>query len=161
MIDSVGIIFLSYFVGCLSTVVVVLLGFIHYGRRIAEDQHHPAIEQEQFVKGHSWNENDRWKNSTIEMINYLLQFFFQELKDTAKLRRFILKKLLIEFDDIKRTQIGQLFLREISVRIQIHRVFPQDLIDTFVNSSKVFPQEKNVQYLQICIWNDKIVMIGN
>lgn len=113
MFESVGIIFLSYFIGCLSTVVIVLLGFIYYGRKLS--QTYPAVDQEQFVPCHSMNDNDRLKNSTIEMINCLVQYLFQELKDTARIRRFILKKLLIEFDDIKKTQIGQIFLRDIAV----------------------------------------------
>lgn len=115
MLESVGIIFLSYFVGCLSTVVIVLLGFIIYGRKLSPT--YPAVDQEQFVQCHSMNDNDRLKNSTIEMINCIVQYLFQELKDTARIRRFIMKKLFIEFDDIKKTQIGQVFLREISVCI--------------------------------------------
>jgi len=47
----------------------------------------------------------------------LLQFLFQELKDTAKVRRYVLKKLNHEIDDFKETKLGKLFLEDISVGI--------------------------------------------
>ena len=114
-IDSLGIIFLSYILGCFCTILLVLLGFIYYGEHVKEK----VLEQEQFPKSPPFPENHRLTNLTLEMFNYLFQFLFQELKDTGKLRRFIVKKLHIEFNDIKRTQIGQIFLRDISVRSQI------------------------------------------
>lgn len=114
-IDSLGIIFLSYILGCVCTILLVLLAFIYYSEHVKEK----VLEQEQFPKSPPFPENHRLNNLTLETINYLFQFLFQELKDTGKLRRFIVKKLHIEFDDIKRTQIGQIFLRDISVRSQL------------------------------------------
>lgn len=121
IIDSLGIIFLSYIFGCFCTILLVLVGFLAYGERVKEK----ILEQEQFGKSPPFTENPRLTNSTIEMINYLFQFLFQELKDTGKLRRFIDKKLRIEFNDIKQTQIGQMFLRDISVR---RHIIPSSLL---------------------------------
>lgn len=37
------------------------------------------------------------------------------MKDTTKLRRYIVKKLKVEFSDIKKTKLGNFFIQDISV----------------------------------------------
>jgi hypothetical protein len=37
------------------------------------------------------------------------------MKDTSKIRRYVTKKLKVEFDELKNTRIGKLFLQDIIV----------------------------------------------
>jgi len=39
------------------------------------------------------------------------------MKDTSQIRRYVLKKLNIEFDDLKKTKMGKIFLQDITVCI--------------------------------------------
>ncbi len=61
-------------------------------------------------------------------MNYLFQFLFQELKDTSKVRRYVVKKLTEEFEDIKKTKIGKLFVQDISVCIENNKKKKQHIL---------------------------------
>lgn len=62
-------------------------------------------------------QNDQAKNSTIDTVNYLFNFLFQEMKDTFKVRQYIMQKLKVEFNDIKKTKLGKMCIQNISVCI--------------------------------------------
>ncbi|CAF0988619.1 unnamed protein product [Rotaria sp. Silwood1] len=106
------IIFLSYLLGCASTIAVCICLFILYGiyspgTIFAEEQYPTVRPLSQYFEA---------KNSTVDAVNYILNCLFQELKDTSKLRRYIMQKLHIEFDELKQTRLGKIFLRDIAIR---------------------------------------------
>ena len=61
-------------------------------------------------------------------MNYIAQFLFQELKDTARVRRHAIKVINREIQDFKETKLAKLLLEDISVRI-LNSSF---LIHTFI-----------------------------
>ncbi|CAF3421485.1 unnamed protein product [Rotaria sp. Silwood1] len=106
------VIFLSYLLGCASTIAVCICLFILYGiyspgTIFAEEQYPTVRPLSQYFEA---------KNSTVDAVNYILNCLFQELKDTSKLRRYIMQKLHIEFDELKQTRLGKIFLRDIAIR---------------------------------------------
>ncbi|KRY60235.1 PDZ domain-containing protein 8, partial [Trichinella britovi] len=65
------------------------------------------------------------KKETCTSLNILLQFLFQELKDSKRLRRWILKKLRLEFNDLLSQFAVSKVLRDIRiVRLDIGSQFP-------------------------------------
>ncbi|KRZ27848.1 PDZ domain-containing protein 8 [Trichinella pseudospiralis] len=65
------------------------------------------------------------KKETCISLNILLQFLFQELKDSKRLRRWILKKLRLEFNDLLSQFAVSKVLRDIRiVRLDIGSQFP-------------------------------------
>ncbi|CAF1056013.1 unnamed protein product [Rotaria sordida] len=106
------IIFLSYLLGCLSTIALFICLLIRYGL------YSPGtiFSEEQYQKVRPLSEYDEAKNSTVDVVNYLLYILFQELNDTSKLRRYFMQKLHIEFDEIKQTRFGKLFIQDILIQ---------------------------------------------
>lgn len=57
-------------------------------------------------------------------INVLLQFLFQELKDTKRIRRWVMKRMKMEFEEMLRSTTGKL-LEHITVRdFNLGKTFP-------------------------------------
>lgn len=54
-------------------------------------------------------------NQTIIALNMIFQFLFQELKDTKAVRRYIIRKLSFEFNELLTTKAAGKFLTKISV----------------------------------------------
>ncbi|CAF2160450.1 unnamed protein product [Rotaria magnacalcarata] len=105
------VIIASYFFGCLSTIALVICLFLRFGLYAPGT----VFEEEQFQTCQQLAENDRAQNATVDTVNYLLHFLFQEIKDGKRLRRFIMHKLHVEFDELKETRLGKLFLQDIVI----------------------------------------------
>lgn len=56
-------------------------------------------------------------NQTIVALNMMFQFLFQELKDTKAVRRYIIRKLSFEFNELLTTKAAGKFLTKISVSL--------------------------------------------
>lgn len=108
------IIILSYLLGCVSTIALLLYLYTRYAVNI------PVVinehQEEQFSTFHPLPENERAKNSAVDAVNYLLQFLFQELKDSSRLRRYIMHKLNTEFKELKTSRTGRIFLQNIVIQ---------------------------------------------
>jgi hypothetical protein len=59
----------------------------------------------------------------VDAVNYLFQFLFQELKDSSRLRRYIMHKLNTEFKELKNSRTGKIFLQNIVVCIYINTLY--------------------------------------
>ncbi|CAF2410288.1 unnamed protein product [Rotaria sp. Silwood2] len=106
------VIFLSYLLGCASTIALCICLFLRYGFYSPET----IFAEEQYQTVHPLSQYYEAKNVTVDTINYILNSLFQELKDTSKLRRYIMQKLHIEFDELKETRLGKLFLQNIAIK---------------------------------------------
>ncbi len=92
----------------------------------------------------------------MDAVNYLFQFLFQELKDSSRLRRYIMHKLNTEFKELQNSRTGKIFLQNIVVCIELENIF---LLNTDVFFRyKISPLVMNVQYLVIFDLNDRNVM---
>ncbi|CAF5218591.1 unnamed protein product, partial [Rotaria magnacalcarata] len=60
--------------------------------------------------------NERAKNSAVDAVNYLFQFLFQELKDSSRLRRYLMHKLDTEFKELKNSRTGKIFVQNIIIQ---------------------------------------------
>ncbi|UJR20987.1 hypothetical protein I4U23_024089 [Adineta vaga] len=106
------IVLLSYVLGCATTIAILIYLYIRYGLGPRET----IPEQNQYQTFQPIPENFQSKNPTIDTVNYIFQFLFQEMKDTSKIRRYIIKKLNVEFNELKNTRIGKFFLRDIVIQ---------------------------------------------
>jgi hypothetical protein len=68
-------------------------------------------------------QSERAKNSTVDAVNYLFQFLFQELKDSSRLRRYLMHKLNTEFKELKNSRTGKIFLQNIVVCIYLNKFY--------------------------------------
>ncbi len=57
----------------------------------------------------------------MDTVNYLFQFLFQELKDSSRLRRYLMHKLNTEFKELKNSRTGKIFLQNIVVCTHINK----------------------------------------
>ncbi|CAF2131775.1 unnamed protein product [Rotaria magnacalcarata] len=108
------IILLSYILGCASTIAVLLYLYTSYAFSppvVVNEQ-----EDEQFETFHPLPENERAKNSAVDAVNYLFQFLFQELKDSSRLRRYLMHKLDTEFKELKNSRTGKIFVQNIIIQ---------------------------------------------
>ncbi|CAF1569202.1 unnamed protein product, partial [Adineta steineri] len=103
---------LSYLFGCISIIALLVYLYVYYGLDLREI----IAEREQYQDFYPLSENEQSKNSTIDTVNYIMQFLFQEMKDTSRIRRYITNKLKIEFNELKNTRIGKLFLQDIIIQ---------------------------------------------
>ncbi|CAF1181703.1 unnamed protein product [Didymodactylos carnosus] len=103
----------SYLFGVISTISIVLY---LYSRYLPHANVETITFHEQYPSYIPIVEDVHAKNSAVDSINYFAQFLFQELKDTSRLRRYILRKLNIEFDELKSSRIGKLFLQDIQIQ---------------------------------------------
>lgn len=55
-------------------------------------------------------------NKAADAVNGLLQFLFQELKDTGKVRRYFIRKIKIELDELTRRKVLSSLIRNIEIR---------------------------------------------
>ncbi|CAF1651896.1 unnamed protein product, partial [Adineta ricciae] len=101
-----------YALGCATTIALLVYLYMRHGL----SQPEPIAEQNQYQTFQPLPENFRSKNSTVDTINCIFQFVFQELKDSSRIRRYIVKKLNVEFDDLRNTRLGKLFLRDIVIQ---------------------------------------------
>ncbi|CAF3220753.1 unnamed protein product [Rotaria socialis] len=108
------IILLSYVLGCASTIAVLLYLYTSYAFSppvVINEQ-----EDEQFEAFHPLPENERAKNLAVDAVNYLFQFLFQELKDSSRLRRYLMHKLDTEFKELKNSRTGKIFVQNIIIQ---------------------------------------------
>ncbi|UJR28537.1 hypothetical protein I4U23_009773 [Adineta vaga] len=108
------IIILSYLLGCASTIALLLYlytRYVIYSPVVINEQ-----QEEQYEPFNPLPENGREKNSAVEAINYLFQFLFQELKDSSRLRRYLMHKLNTEFKELKNSRTGKIFLQNIVIQ---------------------------------------------
>ena len=54
-------------------------------------------------------------NETVIAMNMIFQFLFQELKDTKGVRRYIIRKLSFEFNELLTTKAAGKFIQKITV----------------------------------------------
>jgi len=108
------IILFSYLLGCLSTVALL---FYLYTRYALYPPPTPANENEhqQFEDFQPLPEDSRAKNSAVDTVNYIFQFLFQELKDSSRLRRYLMHKLDTEFKELQKYRAGSIFLQNIVI----------------------------------------------
>ncbi len=66
-------------------------------------------------------DNLNGNNETMIALNMIFQFLFQELKDTKGVRRYIIRKLSYEFNELLTTKAAGKFLQKITVtKINYH-----------------------------------------
>ncbi|CAF0999825.1 unnamed protein product [Adineta ricciae] len=108
------IILLSYLLGCASTIALLLYLYTRYVvyTPVAINEH----QEDQYESFKPLPENGGEKNSAVEAINYLFQFLFQELKDSSRLRRYLMHKLNTEFKELKNGRTGKIFLQNIVIQ---------------------------------------------
>ncbi len=61
-------------------------------------------------------ENLNGNNETVIALNMIFQFLFQELKDTKGVRRYIIRKLSFEFNELLTAKAAGKFLQKITVK---------------------------------------------
>ncbi|CAF3546872.1 unnamed protein product [Rotaria sordida] len=108
------IILVSYILGCVSTIALLLYLYTRYA--FSSPVTFNEQEEEQYQTFHPLPENEQAKNSAVDGVNYLFQFLFQELKDSSGLRRYIMHKLNIEFNELKNSRTGKIFLQNIAIQ---------------------------------------------
>ena len=96
----------------------------------------------------------RAKNSAVDSVNYIFQFLFQELKDSSRLRRYLMHKLDTEFKELQKNRTGKFFIQNIVVRTAIDSIRLRRSIDQHFRS-KVFPLEINVPSSTIFAWKSR------
>ncbi|CAF1364920.1 unnamed protein product [Adineta ricciae] len=108
------IILLSYLLGCASTIALLLYLYTRYVvyTPVVINEH----QEDQYESFKPLPENGGEKNSAVEAINYLFQFLFQELKDSSRLRRYLMHKLNTEFKELKNGRTGKFFLQNIVIQ---------------------------------------------
>ncbi|CAF3640251.1 unnamed protein product [Adineta steineri] len=107
------IIILSYLLGCASTIALLLYlytRYVVYSPVVINEQ-----QEEQYQTFNPLPENERGKNSAVDAVNYLFQFLFQELKDSSRLRRYLMHKLNTEFKELKNSRTAKIFLQNIVI----------------------------------------------
>lgn len=68
------------------------------------------------TEGSSPRTNLSGNNESVIALNMIFQFLFQELKDTKGVRRYIIRKLSFEFNELLTTKAAGKFLQKISAR---------------------------------------------
>ncbi|CAF2649326.1 unnamed protein product [Rotaria sp. Silwood2] len=108
------IILVSYILGCVSTIALLLYLYTYYA--FSSPVTFNEQEEEQYQTFHPLPEGEQAKNSAVDAVNYLLQFLFQELKDSSGLRRYLMHKLNTEFNELKNNRTARIFLHNISIQ---------------------------------------------
>ncbi|CAF0848083.1 unnamed protein product [Didymodactylos carnosus] len=109
------VIVLSYLLGVASTIIVLLYIYSRYLCN-TDVETYTSLSHEQYPTCVPIAEDERAKNSAVDSVNYFAQFLYQELKDTSRLRRYILHKLNTEFKELKNSRAGKLFLQNIQIQ---------------------------------------------
>ncbi|KAL7670547.1 hypothetical protein ACOME3_005482 [Neoechinorhynchus agilis] len=101
------------FIGILMGVLVTLIMFHNLNQPQKESGDPPFFAGSQFQGRHLYNDNEA--NLSAKAVNAVLQFLFQELKDSGKVRRYFIRKL----DEDLREAMKQKMLGAIIRRIEI------------------------------------------
>lgn len=75
-------------------------------------------------------------------LNMMFQFLFQELKDTKAVRRYIIRKMTYEFNEILTTKGGGKFIQRISV--SIFQFFNQDCLQLKFLFNRIFSNRSKI-----------------
>ncbi|GAB1604563.1 PDZ domain-containing protein 8-like [Argonauta hians] len=114
------IILVSSLFGMILTLVIQYIWIQRWFSSLPEE---PIPKKPQFGKFHCPEElfklpgdgNGKFEKESCRFLNLIFQFLFKELRDTREVRRWVAKRMSMEFEDMLQTTSGK-FLEQIVVR---------------------------------------------
>ncbi|XP_070554395.1 PDZ domain-containing protein 8-like [Ptychodera flava] len=112
------VILVSMIVGCMCTIVLQIIMFYSYIRNqpFVGVARRPQYERAQMPKELGKYQDMVAKKESLNCLNFAFAFLFGELKDTERVRQWIVKKMNVEFDELLQTKTLGRVIEALTVR---------------------------------------------